>query len=427
MKVTGSKLPQLSPLRQRPVPVRSTPPLDQVQLSQSAERPMATGWLARAGALVALAGSSLACLAGPSSPALLSGATPAEAARLSARYSKVDPAVMQLLQKDGVKISVVHPGEPFARFQVLQGRQLADYEAQLPQMQSVATAVHKATAPFARRPDLKRQALLDALPQNSPAVPFRIPSLAGLLHDRDGLHRLVELQNQPKGTTRMAELVGARTPAEIQEYARLVESINGPRLQEARQASLAQATPVQQAAWAKDPGQIPLDLKTYDLLVPDLAYVADGQGGSLRVSLEDAAVQAAWADSQGRTLRVSSIHGQYFPPSRHILVQSSQVSPPPGQAHAHTPLHELGHALEDSVARHDPGFYSRWHSQLYTAYQKAQQNGGVSDYALSNTAEYIAEGVGHYYEDPQLLRQKDPNLFRLTEELLSNAARLGNR
>lgn len=425
MKINGSRLTQSSPLISR---VRSTPPqaaLDRVELSSAAERPTNSGWMARAGLMVALAGSSLACLAGPSSPALISSATPAEATRLSARYAKVDPNVLRLLQRDGVKVSVVHPGDSFARFQVLQTYPLSHYESQLPRMQSIAQDVFKATAPFAQRPDLRRQALRDSLPSDSPAVPFRIPSLAGLLRDGDGLHKLIELQNQPKGTTRMAQLVGARTPAEIQEYTRLVEAINGQRLQQARQASLSQATPAQQAAWAQDPGQIPLDLKGFDILVPDLAYVPDGQGASQRVSLEDASVQAAWADGRGRALPKSSIHGQFFPANRQILIQSSQITPPAGQAHAHTPLHELGHAVEDSISRHDPRFYSRWHSQLYTAYQTAQQKGGVSDYALSNPAEYAAEGVGHYYEDPQLLRQKDPNLFRLTEQLLQKAAELG--
>lgn len=425
MKIAGNRLSQCSPLIQRARTIRTSQALDRVELSSPAERPLGNGWLSRTAAVVALAGSSLACLAGPSTPTLIHSASPAEAARLSARYAKVDPGVLSLLQQDGVKVSVVHPGEVFSRFQVLETRQRSHYEAQMPRMQSIAQAVQQATAPFAQRPELRTQALRDSLPSNSPAVPFRIPTLAGLLHDRDGLHKLIELQKEPKGTTRMAQLVGARTAAEIQEYTRLVESINGPRLQQARQSSLAQASPAQQAAWSKDPGQIPLDLKGFDILVPDLAYVPDGQGSSLRVSLEDASVQAAWADAQGKTLKNSSIHGQFFPANRQILVQSSQVTPPAGQAHAHTPLHELGHAVEDSVARHEPRFYSRWHSQVYNAYQRAQQAGGVSDYALSNQAEYIAEGVGHYYEDPQLLRQKDPTLFRLTEELLQKAAQLG--
>lgn len=80
--------------------------------------------------------------------------------------------------------------------------------------------------------------------------------------------------------------------------------------------------------------------------------------------------------------------------------------------------------MEDSVARHDPKFFGNWHSKLYIAYQKAQQSGTVSDNAASNVAEYLAEGVGHFYEDPNLLRQKDPKLFELTRQLLERAAQL---
>lgn len=440
MKISSQALARLSPLPKRAATARAQA-LDTVELSS--ERPQTTSGWARAGLTVALLGSSLACLAGPSTPALIhTSATPAEAAKLSARYQKVDPKIMQLLQNDGVRVDVVRPGQSFMQTGVLPARSLADFHTQMSTMQSTAKAVQAATAPYAQGisrlqqqgPEAaqrlgnmqrqRRQVLLETLPQDSLAVPYSIPSLAGLLHDHDGLHKLVQQQSMPKGTTLMAQFVGARTPAQIQEYTQLVEAINGPRLQQARQASLASATPAQQQAWSKDPGQIPLDLKGFDILVPDLAYVADGNGGTARVSVQDASVQGAWADANGKTLAKASIHGQYFPQSRRILIQSSQVSPPAGQGHAHTPLHELGHAVEDSVSRHDPKFFGNWHSKLFVAYQGAVQKGTVSEYAASNIAEYLAEGVGHFYEDPNLLRQKDPKLFELTQQLLERAAQL---
>ena len=440
MKISSQSLARLSPLPKRAAPARAQA-LDTVELSL--ERPQASSGWARAGLTVALLGSSLACLAGPSTPTLIaSSATPAEAAKLSARYQKVDPKIMQLLQADGVRVDVVRPGQSFMQMGVLPARSLADFQAELGTMQKTARAVQTATAPYAqgisrlqqqgesaaeRLADLqrqRRQVLLETLPQDSLAVPYSIPSLAGLLRDSDGLHKLAQQQKMPKGTTLMAQLVGARTPAQVQEYTQLVEAINGPRLQQSRQASLATATPSQRLAWSQDPGQIPLDLKGFDILVPDLAYVPDGQGGTARVSLQDASIQGAWADAKGKTLAKSSIHGQYFPQSRRILIQSSQVSPPAGQGHAHTPLHELGHAIEDSVSRHDPKFFGSWHSKLFIAYQGAVQRGTVSEYAASNIAEYLAEGVGHYYEDPNLLRQKDPKLFELTRQLLERAAQL---
>lgn len=337
-----------------------------------------------------------------------------------------------------MRVEVVRPGQSFMPIGVLPTRSVADFQSQMGKMQTTAKAIEAATAPYARgiarlqaqgldsgqMQRERRSVLLETLPQDSLAVPYSIPSLAGLLRDGDGLHKLAQQQKMPKGTTLMAQLVGAKTPAQIQEYTQLVEAINGNRLEQARQASLASATPAQQQAWSKDPGQIPLDLKGYDILVPDLAYVADGSGGSARVSLLDASVHGAWADGNGKALKNSSINGQYFAQSRRILVQSSKVAPQPGQAHAHTPLHELGHAVEDSVSRHDPKFYGNWHSKVFIAYQAAVQGSTVSEYAASNVAEYIAEGVGHYYEDPNLLRQKDPKLFDLTRQLLERAAQL---
>jgi len=431
VKIASTPLARLGPLPQKPVKSSlSGRQVDSVCISPAAEKPLAIGWLARAGLTVALLGSSLASLAGPASPSILlaSGpvaARPAEAARLATRLQKVDPAVLQLLQSDGVTMGVVRPGQSFLQTGVLPVRESAEYQAQMPAMRSTAQAVQKATAPYAqgierlraqgpseRLGDLQRQRrsmVLDNIPEGSLAVPYSIPSLAGLLHDHDGLHKLVQQQNMPKGTTVMAQLVGARTPAQIQEYTKLVEAINGPRLDQARQAGLQ----------AADPGLIPIDIKGFDILVPDLAYVPDGSGGSARVSLLDASVQAAWADGSGKTISNSSINGQYFYQSRRILVQSAKVS-------AQTPIHEIGHAVEDSVQRHDPKFYGSWHSKLYTAYQRATQNGTVSEYAGTNPGEYVAEGVAHFYENPTLLRQKDPQLFQLTQELLQKAAQLGS-
>ncbi|ODT67524.1 hypothetical protein ABS71_10730 [bacterium SCN 62-11] len=358
-------------------------------------------------------------------------AAPADAAKLSARYQKVDPKILQLLEKDGVTVSVVRPGQSFTATGVLPARSLADYQSEMGKMQATAKRVEAATAPYARgiarlqqnggdSSQLQRErrmALLDSLPQDSLAVPYSIPSLAGLIRDSDGLHKLAQLQKLPKGTTLMAQLVGAKTPTQIQEYTQLVESINGTRLEQARQAALATATPAQQAAWSKDPGQIPLDLKGYDILVPDLAYVADGSGGSVRVNLLDASIHGAWADGNGKTVSNSSINGQYFSQSRKILVQSSRIGTP-------TSVHELGHAVEDAVSRHDPKFFGSWHSKLFTAYQRAAQSGTVSEYATSNVGEYIAEGVSHYYENPEVLRQKDSKLFELTQQLLERAGQL---
>jgi len=435
---------------------------DSVQLSlpssdlHRAESPkVSTAWVQR----VAFGAVTALMLAGPAAAAVQSGliatsgvaaARPAEALQLTQRLAKVDPALLKLLTHDGVSFGVVRPGISFVQTGVIPTRSLQSYQAELPQMQAQARSVQQAVASFdrgistlqkqraaatesqqissldQRLGELQRQRYQAILDIPGPAVPYRIPSLAGLLRDKDGLHKLVAQQAMPKGTNIMAQLVGATRPEHIREYTALVEAINGARLQEARVESLARATPSQREQWQKDPGQIPLDIKGFSLLVPDLAYVPDGQGGVVRTSLQDASVVSAWSDVQGKTLSTSTINGQYFPQSRRILVQSHKVAlNPQHRQHAHTPVHELGHAVEDAVQRHDPQFYGRWSARLQAAFSRAQSQGTITDYAASNPAEYIAEGVGHYYEDAALLKSKDPQLFALTQQLLERAAQIG--
>ena len=437
--------------------VAPEPELDCVELSPAESREVGRqGWLravavgalgwgllsGAASAMVQVQTSGLMETSGPGAP------RPSETAQLEQRLQRADPAILKLLQHDGVRYSVVRPGTSFAALGALESRTPQDYQSRLPEMRQQAERARQAAAPFRRglesllqqrvagRLDAgledriammqrdMRQAALEALPSSSWIAPYAIPSLAGQLRDRDGLHELVRLQREPKGTARMAELVGARGE-QLAEYQALLESINGPELQAARQAALQQASPQQRAAREKDPGQIPLDLKSYLIMAPDLAYVADGQGGSLRASILDAGVQAAWANAQGKTVAQSPIRGQYFPNNRKVLVQSHRIAPSKGEAHAHTPIHEMGHALEAAVERHDPRFYQNWLARVQGAFQRARSQTSVSEYATTNLAEYIAEGVGHYYEDPALLKSKDPQLFQLTQQLLEKAAELG--
>lgn len=449
---------KLSPLPRRP---KVEPPDDQVSLSLSLPPPdplpfrVSSAWLRRvalaSSALVSLASPALATAAGLILQQGVAAPRPAERIQLEARLSKTDPDLLRWLEADGVTFGVVRPGLNFAELGVIPSDPLSTYQAQLPQLRIQADAAVGAVQPYeagirslqrarAQAPTQaekdrldqqllltqkeKRQALLEALPADSPLTTYTIPSLAGQLRDRDGLHTLVRQQAMPKGTTLMAQLVGARNPQQIQEYTALMEAINGERLEQARAESLAQASPAQKALWAQDPGAIPIDHRAHNILVPDLAYVADGRGGAVRTTLQGASIAGAWADAQGKTLatlkddRGSAINGQFFPDSRRILVQSSKLSG------GHTPVHELGHALEDAVARHDASFYRRWSARLEVAFQKAQQRGSISDYALTNPAEFVAEGVAHYFDQPEALKKADPDLFSLIEQLVAQARRL---
>ena len=412
---------RISPLQAQPQPMAR--PKHQVSEPLDSFTPAEPGSLLKRAAFGVLAFTSMAA-----SAQVMVVAAP-QANPLDKSLSKLDPGVVQLLQQEGLTMQVVRPGTPYAELGVHMPMQEQDYRQALPEMRQQAERVKLAARPFdaqlqplleeraslgpqvyvvgraptaqeLRSRDLddriawlkrdKRQALSQVMSKDSLAQPFRIPSLAGHMGDSQALHELVAEQSKIKSVADMARAVGAKTPEQIRLYSELVEGINGP-------------------VKGTEP----------NLLVPDLYFMADGRGGHVLTRVDGAYGFTGWADASGRTSAKSQVNGQYFPWANRILVQAHKVS-------GTTPSHELGHAIEESVARRDPRFYNQWIGNVQSAYQRAlSERNTISEYARTNLAEYIAEGVAHYQENPAKLRAQDPRMAEWVGQLLSRAAQLG--
>ena len=88
--------------------------------------------------------------------------------------------------------------------------------------------------------------------------------------------------------------------------------------------------------------------------------------------------------------------------------------------------HEVGHAVDHLVERLDPDFYQDWSADLQEAYDAvgSGQSGAISDYSRTNLREYLADGSKFYHQQPDQLRQTDPALYELVDELTERAVEL---
>lgn len=420
---------------------------------------------------------------------LTPGTTEAERAGLLGSLSRVDPAILRLLQRQGVHINVARPGQDFDSLGLTRSRTAESYTAQLPEARAAIDRALAATAGIdqqlrelqAQRAELgaagemprfnpdgtpptyteaqqqgmnlgfqmmqlenqRRQTRSDVLGAedryNPPAIPFTIPRTGPPRpFSQDAFDDIM-----PRSTADMARIVGARTPEQYREYTRLVEELNGDRLAEARASTIRNAEARlgeltgearQQAemtlsAYRQFPEMVPVDVQRGDIFVPNLFYTADGQ----RLNLHDATSTMSWTNPDGTVAPPATgpdspgttMLGQYFPANRGVLV-SERSALGFHDVSGDTPIHELGHAVDHAVRSLDPEFYRDWSARLGEAQAAARAGGGlVTQYAGQSPGEYIAEGVSHYYEDPTLLRSTDPALYSLTEELLHRAAELG--
>ncbi len=419
---------------------------------------------------------------------LTPGTTEAERAGLLGSLGRVDPAVLLLLQRQGVHINVARAGQDFDSLGLLQPRTAESYTAQLPQAREAIERALASTAGLdqqlrelqARRAELggagdlppfnpdgtppqyteaqqqwmslgfqimqlesqRRQTRSEVLGAdnryNPPAIPFTLPRTGPPRpFSQEALDEI-----RPKSTAEMAGLVGARTPEQYREYNRLVEELNGDRLREARAETIRGAeerlaglsgeertqAEMTLAAYRQFPEMVPVDTQRGDIFVPNLFFTPDGQ----RLNLHDAVSSLSWTSPDGRVAPPATpetpgttMLGQYFPGARGVLV-SERSALGVNDVSGDTPIHELGHAIDHAVRDRDPGFYRDWSARLGEAHAAARAGGGlVTEYAGNNLGEYIAEGVSHYYDDPTLLRSTDPALYSLTEELLLRAAELG--
>ncbi|MBS2034006.1 zinc-dependent peptidase [bacterium] len=214
----------------------------------------------------------------------------------------------------------------------------------------------------------------------------------------------------------------AKTPEQRQEFLQLLKAVNGGAV-ERQQAEMLekQHKAVQQMPpgplreisekLLRNPDQLLLGMES-PILIPQFTYY-QLQDGSARVRNDDpilSKVQALGLHFGGRGV---------------VQVDSDQVG-----SKTHVINHELGHSIDDLLERQNPKFYKPWAAQVKEALSEArqrQQEGKpvASDYSLTNQAEYVAEGVEYYFENPEMLKVNDPKLFALTEQLLAQADEQG--
>ncbi len=414
----------------------------------------------------------------------------AEAGSLRSSLGAVDTNVLRFASDSGLKIGVLNPGDEMFQAGVLRRQDPKAIAARGPEMQAFAQkldgqldqkygnrleALKKEVAALPAPPMMgfglspaqpdqhaeKRGQLWKEIQEvegqrgkelgeaaeksGLPVKPFVIPTDSKqLFGSPDSQQAALMMATMPMSTSGMAAFHGAKTPEQVKEFHGLLESINGPRLQAARedalggirQAAAGAKTPEEKAHFEQmlkgaqaNPGSIPLDYRKHNLLVPDMHYVTDDKGKTTTVDLHDKMTLMDWAGQGTRTLKAfdkdnldgSAIDGQYF--SRGGMNKMVVRDRALGSA----PVHELGHAIDFQMEKKDPQFYQGWKARLEAAHAKTEglQGKTVSEYAKTNPREYIAEGFAHYYEDPKALKAADPALFALTEELIARANTLG--
>ncbi|MHC9543025.1 MAG: hypothetical protein AB9903_26240 [Vulcanimicrobiota bacterium] len=438
-------------------------------------------------------------------------ATAGEISSLNRSLSIVQPEILTYANERGVKFQPVHEGDDINALKVLRPRKPDDLAKKLPEMEAFgkklneqvearfdsplrkleqerADLVEKLRKEQAGQPDPPDKAegfaalfagkepsdpRLDKLDDDIAAIdrekgkfmtdeikksglasdikPFTIdtPSLSGL--SGAGISAMVSML--PQSMESMAEIHGARTPEEKNEFYRAMEALNGDKLGKARQEAVEnelnqlgiddpqdrekakeQIQKGYQEQFAGHPEKAPMNYQKSVVLVPNTYYYhkpgASDNTPPIRLDYHDYSTLNDWTDSKTGKANSGKLengaggvtNGQYFHLGgvNRILIRDSKMGDT-------TPVHELGHAVETNVEKDDPEFYTKWQENLKKAYDNVGQEGGtkeISDYSRTNLREYLAEGFLHYYEDPKLLNSRDPALYSRVEELVNRAASL---
>ncbi len=294
--------------------------------------------------------------------------------------------------------------------------------------------------------EFKKEKLKEShLPVKEFSIPM--PPSAGFLGAGVG----AMMTNMPTNLEGMASIHGAKTDEEKQEFYKSVRTLNGGSLDTAMQKEIKQYEDLLPNIKDPDarreteklireakahPEKMPFSAKQGNILVPDTFYyhapgTPDNKPGT-RYDEHDFGTLQGWHDTDtgkvnsGRDEegRPEGIMGQYFFKDNvnRITVRDHRLSDS-------TPVHELGHAIDAQVERDDPAFHKNWSTRLHNASEDVDKgkSKSISDYSRTNDKEYLAEGFHMFYDDPKLLKSKDPALYGLVEELSAKAAELGKQ
>lgn len=351
------------------------------------------------------------------------GATPVEREALQKNLGCIDSALLKRVGDTGLRFQVAHQGDELATSGLLRNQSVELFRTKLPQLKEFGDQLH---ASLSTTGAAKRNQMAEAVVASDLSLAVFSPRPGRLLAPG---HHLDQDPLQTPSMHLMALNHGAKTQEEKDTFYELFKSINGSRVQEAQNETLAgqrirlSSHPAALERLQKQPGEtIPLDVTKHTLLMPDLYFLHGTDGSTVNIDASDLSAVEGWQGDKGHITGVAdnenAFNGQYFllGDINRVLLRAETVG-------AKTPIHEFGHVVDFLVEKESPEFYAGWKERLNIAFNHARTSGEiVSRYAGANPREYLAEGFAFHHLQPKLLEKKDPALRSLVIELIDRAA-----
>ena len=355
----------------------------------------------------------------------LKGASPEQTEILQDNLARVDRGVLLWAKEQGVQMQVLQSGEELEAAGVLRDFK-GEFEERIDTQK--IDAIHQHLEPLTDKirsesdPDKllalrrqKRHDLAELLTHNACGAAVFTPAFAPLL--APGLSKLLADPTETPTLKGMALHHGADSPEEQRTFYKWMEKLNGERLESAHQASvqersdLLESKPEAQQGWLKQaqekPETVPLDTTLHTLVVPDAHFFPSQSGEEpLLIDRSDLRSIEGW--------REGNFRGQWFflEDKKNLLIRDSAVG-------LDTPIHELGHAIDLTLEKQAPDLYRSLRPRIEKAHYQARLHGhAITRYAMANRHEYIAEGFAAYYTQAEQLRETDPQLYQLVDEMV---------
>ena len=356
----------------------------------------------------------------------LKGPNATQLEHLHSGLSKVDRGVLLWARQQGVKIQVLQEGEVLEQADVLRDlRGKFEQRIDSEKVDKIAHYLSNLTEKIRNNKEpeenkkwrvQKRNRLAEILTANPCGAAVFTPAFAPLL--APGLSKLDADPTETPTLKSLALHHGADSPQEQKQFYQWMEKLNGERLSKAREASvqeksqLLSSRPDAQKRWLdqaeKNPELVPLDVTLHTIVVPDAHFFPSHDGGEeLLLDRSDMSSIKGWRDKEFR--------GQWFflEGKSHILVRDDAVE-------LDTPTHELGHVVDMKLEKNAPEFYSTLRPRIEKSFYQAKlHKKTITRYSRANPREYIAEGFAAYYNRPEELKEKAPELHQIIKEMVN--------
>ena len=384
----------------------------------------------------------------------------AQGQKLVDELSVIDNDVLSLVGKSGTKLATADAGDNMQELGLIKPITSDDLQQRVPEMKKAGDRLLAEYDNYGKAID-NNQGVKEAGKRYEDALlygfekgvtVFQSPSqqLMANVQDlpsemRGPMEQQLAMFPETVPLEQLAASRGAQTPEEVKEFTDLTRQLNGDRLQE---MNLRGRASLQEQAQSDDPMTQMLAKRTLEsdsimvnwdsesVIVPDIYYHRapsddptkrpDPAQPSLRLDYHDNRVVQEWGRGRMETLHFRSQEnpngidngGQYLKKTNTMVLQDGVEF---------AAVHEVGHRVEDIVQQRDPKFYEQWNQQRVEIYERKRESGegSVTGYALEDRGEYFAEGFAFYYQDPELLKAKDLELYNLTEQMVIRAREMG--